>query len=33
MLYYFWGRENRSFYRGLLYIEFRYIVVPLYYDY
>ena len=25
MLYYYWGKENRSLYRGLRYIEVRYI--------
>ena len=28
--YYYWGRENRSLYRGLRYKEVRYIEVPLY---
>ena len=32
MLYFFWGTENRSFYRGLRYIEVGNIEVPLYYD-
>ena len=27
---YYWGNENRSSYRGLRYIEVRYIEVPLY---
>jgi len=27
---YYWGKENRSLYRGLRYIEVRYIEVPLY---
>ena len=27
---YDWGKENRSLYRGLRYIEVRYIEVPLY---
>ena len=26
--YYYWGKENRSQYRGLRYIEVRYIEVP-----
>ena len=30
MFYYYWGRENRSLYRGLRYKEVRYIEVPLY---
>ena len=25
---YYWGKEDRSLYRGLLYIEVRYIEVP-----
>ena len=29
--YYCWGKENRSFYEGLRYIEVRYIEVPLYF--
>ena len=28
--YYFWGKENRSLYQGLCYVEVRYIKVPLY---
>ena len=32
MFYYYWGKENRSLYRGLRYIEVRYIEVPLYFD-
>ena len=28
---YDWGKENRSLYRGLRYIEVRYIEVPLYF--
>ena len=31
LLLYCWGRENRSLYRGLRYIEVRYIEVPLYF--
>ena len=27
--YYYWGKENRSLYRGRRYIEVRYIEVPL----
>ena len=27
--YYYWGKDNRMLYRGLLYIEVRYIEVPL----
>ena len=27
----YWGKENRSSYGGLRYIEFRYIEVPLYF--
>ena len=30
IFYYYWGEENRSSYRGLRYIEVRYIEVPLY---
>ena len=30
IFYYYWGKENRSLYRGLRYIEVRYIEVPLY---
>ena len=30
IFYYFWGKENRSLYRGLRYIEVRFIRVPLY---
>ena len=26
IFYYYWGKENRSFYRGLRYIEVRYIM-------
>ena len=29
VFYYYWGKENRSLYAGLRYIEFRYIEVPL----
>ena len=29
IFYYYWGNENRSLYRGLRYIEVRYIRVPL----
>ena len=29
-VYYYWGKENLSLYRGLCYIEVRYIEVPLY---
>ena len=29
IFYYYWGHENRSLYRGLCYIEVRYIKVPL----
>ena len=29
MFYHYWGKENRSLYRGLRYIRFRYIEVPL----
>ena len=29
IFYYYWGQENRSLYRGLRYIEVRYIEVPL----
>ena len=29
IFYYYWGKENRSLYRGLRYIEVRYIEVPL----
>ena len=29
-IYHYWGKENRSLYRGLRYIEVRYIEVPLY---
>ena len=28
-VYFFWGKENRSLYRGLRYIEVRYIVVNM----
>ena len=28
----YWDKENRSLYRGLRYIEVRYIEVPLYWD-
>ena len=31
IFYYYWGKENRSLYRGLLYIEVRYIEVSLYF--
>ena len=31
IFYYYWGEENRSLYRGLRYIEARYIEVPLWY--
>ena len=30
IFYYYWGNENRALYRGLCYIEVRYIKVPLY---
>ena len=30
MFYYYWGKENRSLYRGLHYIEVHYIEVTLY---
>ena len=30
IFYYYWGRQDRSLYRGLRYIEVRYINVPLY---
>ena len=30
IFYYYWGKENRSLYRGLRYIEVLYIEVPLY---
>ena len=30
IFYYYWGKENRSLYQGLRYIEVRYIEVPLY---
>ena len=30
ILDYYWGKENRSLYRGLRHIEVRYIEVPLY---
>ena len=29
MFYCYWGKENRSLYRGLRYIEVRYIMVSL----
>ena len=29
VIYYYWGKENRPLYRGLRYIEVRYIKVPL----
>ena len=29
IFYYYWGKENRSLYRGLRYIEVRYVEVPL----
>ena len=29
IFYYYWSKENRSFYRGLRFIEVRYIEVPL----
>ena len=29
IFYYSWGKENRSLYRGLRYLEVRYIEVPL----
>ena len=29
IFYYYWGKENHSLYRGLRYIEVRYIKVPL----
>ena len=29
IFYYYWGKENRSFFRGLRYIEVCYIEVPL----
>ena len=33
MVYYYWGKENCSLYRGLRYMEVRYIEVPLYIDF
>ena len=27
LFYYYWGKENRSLYRGLCYIEVRYVEV------
>ena len=30
IFYYYWGKEDRSFYPGLRYIEVHYIKVPLY---
>ena len=30
IFYYYWGKENRSLYRGRRYIKVRYIEVPLY---
>ena len=30
IFYHYWGKKNRSLYRGLRYIEVRYIEVPLY---
>ena len=33
IFYYYWGKENRSLYRGLRYMEVRYNEVPLYYIY
>ena len=30
IFYYYWGKENRSLYRGLRYIEVRFIEVPQY---
>ena len=30
IFYYYWGRQDRSLYRGLRYMEVRYINVPLY---
>ena len=29
IFYYYWGEENRSLYRGLRYVEVRFIEVPL----
>ena len=29
IFYYYWGRENRSLYRGLRYVVVRYIEFPL----
>ena len=29
IVYYYWGKENRSLYRGLRYIEAHFIEVPL----
>jgi len=31
IFYHYWGKENRSLYRGFRYIEVRYIEVPLYF--